>query len=113
MDESCSEKTTWISGPCNEKIRFSVSLFVFNTQNRRREKQRTKYTNSVGNHTKASARVYFDDGDDEAMRRCLPFVRGSKRISSQNHFMAVFWTITTPSLMDLAVVFTALATLKF
>jgi len=47
------------------------------------------------------------------LSRCLHFVGGSKRISSQNHFLAVPWTLTNPSLVVLAVVFTTLATLKF
>ena len=35
------------------------------------------------------------------LSRCLHFVGGSKRISSQNHFLIVSWTLTNPSLVDL------------
>jgi len=41
------------------------------------------------------------------------FVSGSKRISSQNHFLTVFWTVTHTSLLDVAVAFTTLAIKNF
>ena len=53
-----------------------------------------------------------DEGADGAMAPRIFGLEPPERISSWNHFLTVYWTLTNPLLVDLAVVFTTLTTLK-